>query len=267
MTNILSRYRPSAAGRLSILAAAAFLSAALPLSAQELRPEHVMKFFLDGADTVYVADLPPAVVFDFPGKAKGGREWREFYRTVHNFAKTYPYALLAKQKLDLAENYLQSHDLNRREREKYLSEFQAQLFYEFEQPLRNLTFTQGRILLRLIERETGISSYYIIRNYRGGAAAGFWQGVAKLFGADLKKPYDRFGEDRLLEELVQLYRLEQFDQLYVAIFGRYPPKLPLYHYGEGDIPSPKELKKKEREQERERKKQEKAARKNTRSKG
>lgn len=217
-----------------------------PAAAQQLRPEHVMRFFLDGADTVYVADLPPAVVFDFPGKAKGGREWREFYRTVHNFAKTYPYALLAKQKLDLAESYLQTHDLNRREREKYLSEFQSQLFYEFEQPLRNLTFSQGRILLRLIERETGISSYYIIRNYRGGAAAGFWQGVAKLFGADLKKPYDRFGEDRLLEELVQLYQLEQFDQLYVAIFGRYPPKLPLYHYGEGDIPSPKELKKRER---------------------
>ena len=93
-----------------------------------------------------------------------------------------------------------------------------QLFNEFEKPLRKMSFSQGKLLLRLIDREIGQSSYSIIKNYRGGAAAGFWQGVAKIFGSDLKKPYDRFGQDRLTEELVQMYQRGTFEYLYYSIF-------------------------------------------------
>jgi len=94
------------------------------------------------------------------------------------------------------------------------------LFKEFEKPLRNLTFNQGRMLLKLIDREVGQNSYYIIKGYRGGAAAGFWQGIAKLFGADLKKPYDKYVEDKVLEELVVMYHEGSFPYLYASIFGR-----------------------------------------------
>lgn len=197
---------------------------------EKFTPEKLMRFFVENNDTVYVSDLPPAYVFDFPSKGKDGRKWREFYRTVHNFAKTYPYALVAKARLDSAETYLATHELSGRELEKYLSNLQNELFKEFEEPLRKLTFSQGRMLLRLIDREIGITSYYIIREYRGRAAAGFWQGIGSLFGADLKKPYDRLGQDKELEELVELYNLGQFDYLYYTIFGRYPPMLPVrYH--------------------------------------
>ena len=64
----------------------------------------------------------------------------------------------------------------------------------------------------------GQTSFYVIKNYRGGAAAGFWQGVAKLFGSDLKKPYDKFGEDKVVEELVQMYHDGVFDYLYYSMF-------------------------------------------------
>ena len=70
-----------------------------------------------------------------------------------------------------------------------------------------------------MDREMGISSFYVIKNYKGGAAAGFWQGVAKLFGSDLKKQYDRFGEDKIIEELRQMYYDGRFWFLYQSIFG------------------------------------------------
>ena len=81
-----------------------------------------------------------------------------------------------------------------------------------------MTVTQGRLLLKLLDRELGRTSYYVIKNYRGSAAAGFWQGVAKIFGSDLRQPYDKYGEDRLVEELVLLYQQGQFDYLYYSIF-------------------------------------------------
>ena len=70
-----------------------------------------------------------------------------------------------------------------------------------------------------MDREMGISSFYIIKNYKGGAAAGFWQGIAKIFGSNLKSQYDRFGEDKMIEELVQMYHNGQFQYLYYSIFG------------------------------------------------
>ena len=64
----------------------------------------------------------------------------------------------------------------------------------------------------------GLSSYYLIKNYKGGAAAGFWQFIAKLFESDLKKQYDRFGEDRETEYLVMLWQEGAFDALYYSLF-------------------------------------------------
>jgi hypothetical protein len=182
-----------------------------------------MKYIMDGKDTIYTDDIPPAYKkYAEKGKNKG-KQWRKYYRLVHNFSKAYPYALLAKEKIGEADVYLESHNLNAREREKFLSKFQESLFDTFEKPLKNLTFSQGRLLLRLIDREVGLNSYYIIKNYRGGAAAGFWQGIAKIFGSDLKKPYDKYSEDKDTEELVLIYQKGDFNSLYISIFGKFPP--------------------------------------------
>ena len=60
--------------------------------------------------------------------------------------------------------------------------------------MRSLTVSQGALLMKLIDREIGKSSYMIIKDYKNGMAAKFWQGVAKMFGSDLKKPYDPTGD-------------------------------------------------------------------------
>lgn len=169
-------------------------------------------------DTLYIDNINSLYVFNRPDKWKNSKQWRKYYRTVYNFKKTYPYALKAKIIIKDADSTLAHSGFTNREREKYLKEYEKRLFREFEKPLRGLTFSQGRLLLKLLDRELGQTSYYVIKNYRGGAAAGFWQGIAKIFGSDLKKPYDRFGEDKIVEELVQLYHKGAFDYLYYSMF-------------------------------------------------
>jgi hypothetical protein len=173
-----------------------------------------------GGDTLLVDKIAPLYVFNRPDNWKKSRQWRDYYKTVYNFKKTYKYALLAKEITRDADSTLAHSNFTPREREKYLRSYEKRLFKEFEKPLKGLTFSQGRLLLKLLDRELGQTSFYVIKNYRGGAAAGFWQGVAKLFGSDLKKPYDKFGEDKIVEELVQMYHNGIFDYLYYSMFYR-----------------------------------------------
>ena len=211
--------------KISLIIIAIGLFFLTPSGAHGQQKDDYMFYSIEGKDTVYHADIAPAYKkYVERVKRQKGKEWRKYYRTVHNFAKTYPYALVAKEKKDEADHYLATHKLTKGEKEKYLKQYEKELFETFEKPLRNLTFTQGRILLRLIDRELGLTSFYIIRDYRGKAAAGFWQGIAKIFGADLKTPYDRFGQDKDLEELVQMYHKGEFGYLYVSIFGKHPPR-------------------------------------------
>ena len=179
---------------------------------------YTVGYKLEGKDTIYHITLGEVYHFSWDKSKQRGREWREFYRLVYNFRKTYPYALIAKQKILEADSILENRKMSNREKERFIKQFETDLFREFEEPLRKMTFSQGRLLLKLIDREVGQSSYTIIRNYRGGAAAGFWQGIARIFGSDLRKPYDRFGEDKITEELVQMYHRGTFEYLYFSIF-------------------------------------------------
>lgn len=182
------------------------------------KPGVQIGYEVHGKDTIYIDRINELHVFNRPQSWKKSREWRKFYRTVYNFAKVYPYALKAKAIMRDADSTLANSNFTRAQREKYIKEYEKRLFREFEKPLRKLSINQGKMLLKLIDREAGISSYYAIKNYKGGAAAGFWQGIAKLFGSDLKKKYDMFGEDKILEELVQMYRNGSFWYLYYSMF-------------------------------------------------
>lgn len=175
-------------------------------------------YTIEHGDTVYVEKIKPVYVFNRPENWRHSREWRKYYRTVYNFAKAYPYALKACEIMKDADSTLANSNFSRWEKEKYIKAYEKRLFKEFEKPLKKLSINQGKMLLKLIDREAGISSYQAIRNYKGGAAAGFWQGVAKLFGSDLKKKYDKEGEDRMIEDLVQMYHEGSFWYLYYSMF-------------------------------------------------
>ena len=178
----------------------------------------MMGYKVEGGDTVYIARLNEIHVYNWTAATKKSKEWREYYRLVYNFKKTYPYALIAREKVMYVDSVLSNRPMNKTQKEKFIKQFEKELFKEFEKPLRNMSFSQGRLLLRLIDREIGQASFYLIKEYKSGVAAGFWQGVAKIFGADLKTPYDKFGEDKLTEELVMMYRQGTFDHLYYSMF-------------------------------------------------
>ena len=186
----------------------------------------VMEYIVEGGDTIYIDEIRASKVYSRLPKQKG-KEWRKYYRLVHNFSKAYPYALVAKKLVMQADSTIAADNLKRVKREKYVNEVQKELFEVFEGQMRKLTVSQGALLMKLIDREVGKSSYSIIKDYKNGIAAGFWQGIAKIFGTDLKKPYDPEGEDKLTEELVEIWEAGDFEAFYFSIFWKDPPVMPI----------------------------------------
>ena len=138
-----------------------------------------------------------------PWQFKSKRESRKYKRLVKNIKVALPYARLAARKLQHINARLARIE-DEKEREAYLKKAEKQLFAEFEQPLRKLTFSQGRLLIKLIDRETGETSYDLIKEYKGGFSAFFWQSVARLFGSNLKKEFDAERRDKMIEHIIIL---------------------------------------------------------------
>ena len=188
--------------------------------------ENTLTYIVEGKDTIYIDNINPSKVYSRLPRQKG-REWRKYYRLVHNFSKAYPYALVARKLVQEADSTIAADNLKRIKREQYVAKVQKELFDVFEKQMRSMTVSQGALLMKLIDREVGKSSYDIIKDYKNGMAAGFWQGVAKIFGTDLRKPYDPEGEDALTEELVKIWEAGDFQAFYFAIFWQDPPQLPI----------------------------------------
>lgn len=201
------------------------------VSMQQVRPQQqdrtaFLPFFVEGEDTVYYDTIEASKIYSRLPKQKG-REWRQYYRLVHNFSKAYPYALVAKKLVHEADSTIAADKLKGAKRDKYVNQVQEELFEVFEGQMRKLTVSQGALIMKLVDREVGKSSYNIIKGYKSGIAAGFWQGIAKIFGSDLKKPYDPEGEDALTEELVMMWESGDFPLFYFSLFWQDPPKTPI----------------------------------------
>lgn len=190
------------------------------------KEENLLEYIVEGNDTIYIDQIRASKVYSRIPKMKG-REWRKYYRLVHNFSKTYPYALVARKLVAQADSTIAADNLKRGKRERYINSVQDELFSVFESQMRSLTVNQGALLMKLIDREVGKSSYNIIKDYKNGMAAGFWQGIAKIFGTDLKKPYDPEGEDEATEELVKIWEEGDFPAFYWSLFWKDPPEMPI----------------------------------------
>ena len=115
---------------------------------------------------------------------------------------TYPYA----RRAGIVMNDINVHLTNFKEkddRKKYIKTREKELKKEFTDPLTNLSVYQGKVLMKLINRETGNNCYEIIKEYKGGLTARFYQTVAFFFSSNLKQPYDKTGDDAEMEKIVQ----------------------------------------------------------------
>lgn len=181
-----------------------------------------MRMLVENGDTTFLDRLPAVYIFG-RGRHSSEKGWRDYYRLVWRFARVYPYAQASGKLVKQVDSTLDAEHYGFIRKERYISAIQKQLFKDFEGSFREMSIQQGAVLLKLIDRETGITSYDLIKNYKSGIAAGFWQGVAKLFDNDLKSQYDPTGADKDIEELVQIWNAGQFPSLYWSIFWEDPP--------------------------------------------
>jgi hypothetical protein len=128
-------------------------------------------------------------------------EYRRNERLIYNIKRVYPYALMVRMRLNQVNEDLKTIT-NEKERKNYLKNVEKNVFTEYEDDMREMTMTQGRLLIKLVDRETQNTSYDLIRDFRGKFTAAFWQGIARIFGTNLKEEYDADGEDAPIELII-----------------------------------------------------------------
>jgi hypothetical protein len=173
------------------------------VTAQDVQQDTLAAYVVNG-DTLYVTELPEVTVTPKPRTDfKNRRQRRDYGRLLRDVKKTLPYAKMAGGLLVEVNDSLHSIE-SKKEQDQYLKVVEKELFAEYEPALRKMSMRQGRMLIKLIDRECQVNSYEVVIIYRGRFSAFFWQGVARIFGSDLKSSYDADGEDALIEEVVLL---------------------------------------------------------------
>lgn len=125
----------------------------------------------------------------------------KYSKLIRDVKKAYPYAVTVSIRLN-EYNEILSKITDETEKKKCMKEAEKKIQDEFTDDVKNMTLSQGIICLKLIDRETGNSSYEIVKELRGAVRAIFWQALARFFGANLKVEYDPEGDDKYIEEIV-----------------------------------------------------------------
>lgn len=162
----------------------------------------VCKTTIVDGDTIPMFEAPPFEIRDFVHVMTPQERWL-WDRLVYNVKVVYPYAKLAGIKLKEYNKILLAAK-NETEKKRLMKNAEKSLKAEFEKPLKNLNITQGKILLKLVDRETGNCNYELVKELRGTFIAFFWQNIGRLFGYNLKARYDPKGEDHQLETVIYL---------------------------------------------------------------
>lgn len=163
--------------------------------------QRVTRIVTDAGDTATLIILRP--IYCFPKRTFKSQKEKEYYwRNVRDVKKVLPYAKLVHRALIETYEYIQT--LPEEEREKHLKRMEKELFEEYKPVLKEFTYSQAKLLIRLIDRECNQSSYHLIKAFLGGFRASFWQTFGAMFGVSLRKEWEPEGKDRILEEIVVL---------------------------------------------------------------
>ncbi|MFN7301345.1 MAG: DUF4294 domain-containing protein [Bacteroidota bacterium] len=130
----------------------------------------------------------------------------EYMRLVRNVKRAMPYAKMVAYQMQMLEDNL-SRTKGRKERKKYIEASEEALKKQFEASIRELSINQGKILMKLIHRETGKTTWEVLKGYKGNASAFFWQSFGTFWGHDLKSEFDPV-TDYKIEFIIRTYKLE-----------------------------------------------------------
>ncbi len=153
-----------------------------------------------GAKVVSI-DEEQMVLEAYPVVVVGGINLRRYQRLVRSVMRVYPIAQTAKYKLREMEGRLMEAN-NDRERKEIVREVYKEIKEEYTPILTKMTVTDGRVLIRLIDRETEHTAYNVLKDFKGGLSASFWQGVGRIFGHNLKSEYGSSTEDATIEIII-----------------------------------------------------------------
>ncbi len=185
----------------NILLFAGFYIMALSASAQSMSNDTLQKqAIVYNGDTLSLTTL--SNYFAYTQLTDAQKDARAKYNRLRNAVYvTYPYARKAGMVMNDINQKL-SFIQEKKARKKYINSREKELKKEFATPLTNLSVYQGKVLMKLINRETGNNCYEIIKEYQGGLTARFYQTVAFFFNSNLKQPYDARNDDRVIEKFV-----------------------------------------------------------------
>ena len=189
---------------LSVFCCALFHSVAQSQTQYGINDTITVPAIIYNGDTLSYKEMPEVYIY-LELSAAGKRAHREWTRLRNAVYVTYPYA----NKAEAGFNDIQTHLVNIPDKEKrkiYVKSREKDLRNEFTKPLTDLSVYQGKVLMKLITRETGNTCYEIIHDYKGSFSASFWQSVAWIFGSSLKQTYNPRAEDAQIEDIVMEVR-------------------------------------------------------------
>ena len=162
---------------------------------------------LDGGDSIQYMEMNNVFVYPqltFKNKKQAGA----YMQLVRNVKKVLPIAKEANQLLIETYEYLETLP-NKKAKDEHMKKVEQEIIKTYKPRMKKLTYSQGKLLIKLINRECNSSSYDIIKAFLGPVRSGFWQAFAYIYGASLKKEYDSEGVDRLTERVVLLVEAGQ----------------------------------------------------------
>jgi len=162
----------------------------------------LMRAVVTGKDTLYLVDLPEFYVYS-EVRFRNEKERQEYTKLVRDVKRTLPYAKLIYATLIETYEYIETMP-NNKAREAHLKRMEKELYNQYKPELKKLTLTQGKLLIKLVDRECNQTSYNIVSAYLGRFRATFWNVFAGMFGASLKTSYDPNGKDAMTERVVLL---------------------------------------------------------------
>lgn len=180
---------------ISLLFLAASALSAQSVQAQRGRGYWHQEWAVENGDSIPLIHILPVYAFGRPV------DLRRYQRLVRAVKKVYPIAQKAKAEMRNMEDELCRLPTKKAQRE-YVKGVEKRIKDEYTPVLKRMTRFEGKVLVKLIDRETEYTAYQIVKDFRGGFVAGFWQGIAKLFGNNLKLEYDKDGDDKMIEQIV-----------------------------------------------------------------
>ena len=181
-----------------------FLLATVQINAQLEEEEYTEKItingyvfdaIISGSDTIIMANLDD-ISISSPRKFENREDYRRYRKYRYYGSKVYPYAQKAIKIFREIEESTET--MRKRKRKRFLRRKYRQLKREFKKPMKNLTKTQGKILIKMIEKELDTPFYDLMKDMKGGFTASYWNQMGKLFSYDLKEGYHE-GDDPILD--------------------------------------------------------------------